>query len=70
MHTSPSNKKYIGITSLKPEYRWNKGNGYKTQTVFYRAIQKYGWDNFKHEIIDHADNEIDANILEHKYIQK
>lgn len=51
-HTSPSGKSYIGITSKKPEYRWNHGKGYRKedQLVFYRAIQKYGWNNFKHEI--------------------
>lgn len=49
-HTSPSNKTYIGITSLKPERRWKNGKGYNSQ-IFYRAIQKYGWNNFKHEIL-------------------
>lgn len=52
MHTSPSNKKYIGITSQKPNRRWRKnGYGYKDHIYFWRAIQKYGWDNFKHEIL-------------------
>lgn len=52
MHTSPSNKKYIGITSQKPERRWRKnGCGYKDHLYFWRAIQKYGWDNFKHDIL-------------------
>lgn len=50
-HTSPSNKCYIGITRLKPNKRWKNGNGYITQQYFYRAIQKYGWENFKHEIL-------------------
>lgn len=49
-HTSPSGKVYIGITCQKVEYRWDNGNGYKGQ-VFYRAIQKYGWDNITHEIL-------------------
>jgi group I intron endonuclease len=52
MHTSPSNKRYIGITSQKPERRWRKdGNGYKYHLYFWRAIQKYGWDNFNHDIL-------------------
>lgn len=51
-HTSPSNKVYIGITYLKPERRWRiDGSGYKSSKYFYNAIQKYGWDNFKHEIL-------------------
>lgn len=50
-HTSPNGKVYIGITIRKPEKRWgSNGINYRTQ-VFYRAIQKYGWDNIKHEIL-------------------
>lgn len=51
-HTSPSGKVYIGITSkTKPEQRWKSGKGYKTQPLFWNAIQKYGWDSFKHEVL-------------------
>lgn len=49
-HTSPSNKKYVGI-SCNLEKRWNNGKGYIKNYLFYRAIEKYGWDNFKHEIL-------------------
>ena len=52
MHISPSNKRYIGITSMNDEnIRWQNGNGYKHNKHFYRAIEKYGWDNFQHIII-------------------
>lgn len=51
LHTAPNGKKYIGITSQKPIYRWNNGNGYKQCTLMWRAICKYGWENFKHEIL-------------------
>ncbi len=50
-HTAPNGKVYIGITGRKPERRWNNGNGYKDNEHFYRAIQKYEWKNFKHDII-------------------
>lgn len=51
-HTSPSNKVYIGITSMSPpEKRWKNGFGYWRNKHFYNAIQKYGWDNIKHEIL-------------------
>jgi group I intron endonuclease len=49
-HTCPNGKVYIGITSTSLEKRWQSGKGYKTQ-VFYRAIQKYGWDNILHEVL-------------------
>lgn len=53
MHTNKINgKKYVGITSRKPENRWHiNGTGYSGQSCFWNAIQKYGWDNFKHEIL-------------------
>ena len=50
-HTSPNGKVYIGITCQNPTERWGKGKGYNKQFLFYRAIQKYGWENFKHEIL-------------------
>ena len=48
-----NNKKYIGITCKhNPEDRWgSNGSKYKkNQPCFYRAIQKYGWENFEHVI--------------------
>jgi hypothetical protein len=36
---------------MNPEYRWNHGKGYIKNQYFYRAIQKYGWNNFQHEIL-------------------
>ena len=45
-------KYYIGITSQNNiKLRWGKGSHYKNCTHFYRAVQKYGWDNMKHEVI-------------------
>ena len=49
-HTSPSGKKYVGI-SCDPVRRWRNGRGYKLNYLFSRAIDKYGWDNFEHEIL-------------------
>lgn len=53
VHTNKINdKKYVGITSRKPEDRWHvNGTGYSKQTYFWSAIQKYGWDNFEHEVL-------------------
>lgn len=44
-------KIYIGITARKPEVRWKNGEGYKSSPHFYSAIQRYGWDNFEHNIL-------------------
>lgn len=51
IHTNLVNgKKYIGITSTKPSYRWNSGMGYSRQPKFFNAIKKYGWYSFEHQI--------------------
>lgn len=52
VHTNKVNgKKYIGITGREPEDRWANGLGYKSNKHFDGAIQKYGWDNFNHEVL-------------------
>lgn len=52
-HVSPSGKVYIGITCKKNvTHRWGKnGSQYIKCPYFWKAIQKYGWDNIKHEIL-------------------
>lgn len=51
-HTSPSNKVYIGMTKMSMTERAGNGKGYRNSRYFYRAIQKYGWENIKHEILE------------------
>lgn len=71
IHISPSWKYYVGITSLDVYYRWGKdGNGYKTQQLFYRAIQKYGWENFIHIVVIENLSKNDACELEKLFIQQ
>lgn len=53
-HTSPSGKVYIGITQQQPENRWQGGLGYRRNEYFYRAILKYGWENFTHEVLHYG----------------
>lgn len=66
-HTTPNGKVYIGQTCQSPELRWQNGNGYKGQ-VFYKAIQKYGWNNIEHEILKTNLTKDEANNLEKMYI--
>lgn len=54
-----NNKVYIGITCRTPNQRWSKGKGYKGQ-YFERAINKYGWDNFEHTILENNLNKDEA----------
>lgn len=71
MHTNKINgKKYIGITGQERYWdRWRSdGSGYKTQ-IFGRAIEKYGWDNFTHDILEVVDNEDIALMQEQYYIE-
>lgn len=51
-HTAPNGKCYVGQTKQKPEKRWQNGQGYEHNIYFYRAIKKYGWKNFQHQIIE------------------
>ena len=67
-HTSPSNKIYIGITCKDPKYRWRNGRGYENNRYFWNAIQKYGWNNFKHEILFTRLTEEEAKLMEQCYI--
>lgn len=51
-HTNKTNGKvYVGITGRSVEERWRNGSAYKDCKHFNRAIQKYGWDGFSHEIL-------------------
>lgn len=68
IHTNKINgKRYVGISRTKPEYRWRNGEGYQHQPHFYSAIQKYGWDNFDHFILE-VDSEDLMFQLEKQYI--
>lgn len=67
-HTSPSGKVYIGITRQKTQTRWKRGRGYAYNPHFINAINKYGWSEFKHEIIAKGITKAEAESLEVKLI--
>ena len=72
VHTNKMNgKRYVGITSkAKVEHRWNSGRGYKENSHFYAAIQKYGWDAFDHEILFDGMSEKEAKAKEIELIRE
>ena len=76
-YTSPSGKVYIGQTTSSLEKRAGKdGIKYRgnRKGLFWKAIQKYGFENMKPEILhveeskDHESLVSKLNILEKKYI--
>lgn len=70
-HTAPNGKVYIGQTCQIPEQRFgNNGCRYRGCTLFYNAIQKYGWDNIKHEILLEGLTQAEANEKEVKFIHE
>ena len=70
-HITPNGKRYIGITRQKPEKRWQYGGGYNKKDkkqLFYKAIEKYGWDNIQHNIVSSDLTETEAKWLENYLI--
>ena len=62
-------KKYIGQTCLSLSQRAGKnGIKYKNCIYFYKAIQKYGWNNFSVKILEDNLTLEEANMKEQQYI--
>ena len=71
IHTNKINgKMYVGQTCQKPEKRWSSGYGYRNCSYFYKAIKKYGWDSFEHNIVASNLTLEEANNLESILIEK
>lgn len=70
-HTNLTNDKvYIGIThDIRKRWRGN-GCAYKSNRHFWQAIEKYGWDGFKHEIVFENISHTDACKYEIELISK
>ena len=63
-HTCPNGKVYIGITNQTVSSRWRNGKGYHHNAHFTNAINKYGWQNIKHEILFDCLTEAEAISIE------
>ena len=69
-HTCPNGRAYVGITKQNLERRWRSGTHYDYNRRFFLAIVKYGWDNFKHEVLESGLSYEDAKQKETEYIKK
>ena len=49
--TDPEGKIYIGCTGQAVEKRWLNGRGYMKKSPVRTAIDTYGWENFRKEIL-------------------
>lgn len=71
VHTNKINgKMYVGITKRSLRERWENGEGYKDSSHFYRAIRKYGWDNFDHDVLANNLTEEEAMNMEELLIRE
>lgn len=63
-------KVYVGETYQNPpSKRWMNGKNYLCCRYFNAAIQKYGWDNFQHIILEECDCDFDTvKEIENKWI--
>lgn len=67
-------KSYIGkwameIVDMRRQRHWHYAFVKQAQTKFHRALRKYGWDNFKWEVIDKAENHEELNEKEKYWVK-
>lgn len=63
-------KVYIGQSKNTKHRFVSNGVGYKENPHFWSSIQKYGWDNFEHEILIKDLTKEQADIIERELIKK
>lgn len=63
-------KIYVGQTTETLKQRFKRHLNYNGDTKFYRAIKKYGKENFKIELIDTANNQKELDEKEFYWIKK
>ena len=64
MLTSPEGKMYIGMAEMPVEKRWANGKNYKNNKALNADIQKFGWENFQHEVLYDELTKEEAQITE------
>lgn len=70
-HTNTINgKQYVGITKRVPKKRWGYNGARYNDQPFGRAIEKYGWDNFTHEILTTGLTKAQAEEEEQRLIKE
>lgn len=63
-------KYYVGITGQSIQERWGgAGQGYFSQSYFYNAIKKYGWNKIRHLILREFLTKKEAIEWEKEYIR-
>lgn len=67
-HTTPDGMQYIG-TTCNVKQRWFPST-YKNSTLFYDAIERFGWKNIKHEVLFSGLTSDEALKLEDQLIVK
>jgi group I intron endonuclease len=65
-----NNKVYIGYTSRTPEERFREHLLCKLDTKFYRALRKYGKENFTVSLLEQFETKKDALVGERLWISK
>lgn len=69
IHEFPNGKVYIGLTSGSLFRRWgSNGVGYRSQKLMWRAINRYGWDNIIHDVLDVDLTKDEAEEVEKEWI--
>lgn len=66
-------KQYVGQTTrtLEDRISWHHNSMVSGQSTYlYNAMRKYGWDNFRFEILATADTKAELDKLEKYYISK
>lgn len=67
-HTCPDGKKYIGFTGKPLKIRFGNGLHYSKTSKFGKAIEKFGWENIKHDVLQSGLTKDEASQKEEEYI--